>query len=260
MLPEGATTEATFRFDVETDWTIREPSGERDEFTLLSVMRDTVRYRIVDVNQGRLYTLTETHLAGEVWERRAVDGRVVQDDTEPVLGANQTVLIEKTDQGWRHTPQGETVSDEFLDLISDLQGSPPDAVVNYELDHSFAVGETWEVPVEIQRLVFTNLLPDSPHTMWIRLDSLGTEGTAPMAYLSGEYEHVTTFGDGGYQRVRGTRRYSRRTDVNVTVRLDIESTVTAEAPGHYADGSPFKARLESRRRFQSVQTVSLPDE
>jgi len=234
-LPEGAVvrSESTLQTDA-----VLIANGGRIPFTRegTDLLTTTMERTTADGVQRALQRLEAE--AAKTW----VGGSRVPVDPDPLLG--RPVTIERTADGWARSARGWTPDAAAREALADA-GSLDDA--EYPA-RPVAVGETVVVPDSALRVVYENAL-DGPHRLTVRLDSLGTVGGAPVAYLTQEVA-VVVGTDGGTFHMDMAARIVRRLDWMLDVETVWEGAIRSVYP---------EFEIEGTMRSEMTQTVELPE-
>ena len=233
-LPEGAVVESTTM--VELDQVVSE--GDR-AVPFESLARDRSRTVIDRVEGGRLSRATQRVETST--SKTLVEGRSAPDAPDVLLG--RPVVVERTASGWRQRADGWAPTPEQQDALDD-ETSLDDA--EYP-SRPVAVGETVVVPDSALRAVYHGATP-GPHRLTVRLDSVGTWGGGPAAFVTQEVSVAVADGDGTL-RMDMTARIVRRLDWLLDVRTVWEGRTT------FDDGEATTAGF---MRYTATQTVTLP--
>lgn len=241
-LPEGSVVESVSTSRIRADW-VRTGVARADSFTIVDAVTNASIYTVTGVEEGELTGLRWAESGDE--SRRVIEGgEVVSDERSDPPFEGLLIDIGRTEDGWHYRAVGAEVPEEATELLGLMQGIPPDIVTTI-FDRSVRVGETWDVPREVQLLTRPELLPDAEQVFRVRLDSLGERDGGPAAFLSFESSQSSAFAD-GVQQIEQSGSYVHRLDLGLSMEIDLSLTKRTEASGSFPDGAPMRARFVSK--------------
>ena len=178
-------------------------------------------------------------------DRRSLrDGRPMPSSPDPLLGLS--VVMERTATGWTQRANGWRPNAAQRDEMGPM-GTMED--VEYP-ERPLAVGETIVVPDSALRQLYDGAT-DGPHRLTVRLDSLGTVGGAPVAYLTQEVE-VAIEDDEGFGMTMDMR-------ASIVRRLDWMLDVETLWSGDITYSFPGGGSVPGTMTMRMTQTATLPE-
>ena len=192
------------------------------------------------VEGGRLTRAVQRTVASET--KLFMAGSRLPSEPDPLVG--RMVAVVRDGDGWRQEPVGwrpSAAAREALDEPATLDDAEYAA-------RPVAVGETVEVDAQTLRRVYLDAT-DGDHHLTVTLDSVGTFGGGPAAFLT-QRVGVTTAFDGGTMRMDMTARVVRRLDWKLDVRTVWEGPVAIAMDAVTITGT---------MRYEAEQAVTFPE-
>ncbi|OZC04272.1 hypothetical protein [Rubricoccus marinus] len=234
-LPEGAAVITTSR--TQSSGIAKSATGQAK---FVSQTYDSTLTVMAEVEGGQLTQALQTEKASE--SRFLVNGRPTGPPRASVMHG-LPVAIARDDRGWQKVPVGwqpdakqQAALDDKISLDdADYPATP------------MAVGQTYVVPDSLLRQVYVSAT-DRPHRLTVRLDSLGTYGGAPAAFITQEVQ-VEVGEPDALMTMDMTARIVRRLDWMLDVRTEWSGETTGTYPGYTTSGG---------MRYTSEQKVLMP--
>ena len=202
-LPEGTVVTTTSNMTYKATMSV---GGDEAPYRLAT--RDSLTTRIDRLRDGRLHRAVQQTALDETTVQMA--GRDLPPQSSPLLG--RWVTVERTEDGWTRSAPGWTPNREQRDALA-----APVSLDDDEYPLRMAVGQTVRVSQDAIGRVYAGA-SDALHRLTVRLDSVGTVGGAPVAYLTQDVD-VTVEDDEIVTRMQMRARIVRRLDW----RLDVET-------------------------------------